>query len=69
MPRGQTINSDPYNQTLNTLQKHFTRVQPHKNVARILLQHIMYDHKEVWKHWKQSHNSDGLFFCTHHQTP
>jgi len=45
MPCGQTINSDPYIQTLITLQKHFTRVQPHKNVARILFQHIMHDHK------------------------
>jgi hypothetical protein len=36
MSRGQTINSETYIQILKTLQKHFTRVQPDKNVARIL---------------------------------
>jgi histone-lysine N-methyltransferase SETMAR len=39
MPRGQTINSDLYIQTLKKLQKHLRRVQPHKNVFEILLQH------------------------------
>jgi histone-lysine N-methyltransferase SETMAR len=38
MPCVQTINSDLYIQTLKTLQKHFSRVQPYKNVAEILLQ-------------------------------
>jgi hypothetical protein len=36
MPRGQTINSDPYIQSLKTLQKLF---RPHKHVAEVLLQH------------------------------
>jgi histone-lysine N-methyltransferase SETMAR len=39
MPRGQTINSDLYIQTLKNLQKRLRRVRPHKNVAEILLQH------------------------------
>jgi histone-lysine N-methyltransferase SETMAR len=39
MPRGQTINSDLYIQTLKKLQKRLRRVRPHKNVAEILLQH------------------------------
>jgi histone-lysine N-methyltransferase SETMAR len=39
MPCGQTINSDLYIQTLKKFQKRLRRVQPHKNVAEILLQH------------------------------
>jgi histone-lysine N-methyltransferase SETMAR len=39
MPRGQTINSNLYIQTLKNLQKYLRRVRPHKNVAEILLQH------------------------------
>jgi hypothetical protein len=39
MPCSQTINLDLYIQILKTLQKHFRRVWPHKNVAEILLQH------------------------------
>jgi hypothetical protein len=68
MPCGQTTNSDPYIQTSKTLQKHFTRVQPHKNVARILLQHKSTTTNKFEKNRKQSQNSDGLF-CTHHHTP
>jgi len=34
---GQIINLDLYIQTLQTLQKHFRRVQPYKHVAEILL--------------------------------
>jgi histone-lysine N-methyltransferase SETMAR len=39
MPRGQTINSDLYIQTLKNLQKRLRSVRPHKNVAEILLQY------------------------------
>jgi hypothetical protein len=39
MPRGQTINSDLYTQTLKNLQKRLRRVRSHKNIAEILLQH------------------------------
>ncbi|KAJ4435113.1 hypothetical protein ANN_23688 [Periplaneta americana] len=39
MPRGATINSDAYIDTLNKLKKHFWQVQPGKNPAEMLLQH------------------------------
>jgi histone-lysine N-methyltransferase SETMAR len=39
MPRGATINSEAYINTLNKLKKCFRRVRPDKNPAEMLLQH------------------------------
>jgi histone-lysine N-methyltransferase SETMAR len=39
MPRGATINSEAYINTLNKLKKCFQRVRPGKNPAEMLLQH------------------------------
>jgi hypothetical protein len=39
MPRGTTINSEAYINTLNKLKKNFRRVRPGKNPAEMLLQH------------------------------
>jgi histone-lysine N-methyltransferase SETMAR len=36
LPRGQTINSDVY---VETLKKGFRRVRPHKDVTKVLLHH------------------------------
>jgi hypothetical protein len=36
-PRGYTINSCLYNNTLKTWQKRFRKFSPHKNFAEILL--------------------------------
>jgi hypothetical protein len=38
-PRGQTINSALYIQTLKTFQKPFSIFRLHKNVAEVFLQH------------------------------
>jgi hypothetical protein len=51
MPHGQGSNSEQYIKTLKTLQKRFTEVRPHKNVADILLQN---GHTQVPKNRKQS---------------
>jgi hypothetical protein len=39
MPRGATINSEAYINTLNKLKKCFWQVRPGKNPAEMLLQH------------------------------
>jgi histone-lysine N-methyltransferase SETMAR len=39
MPRGATINSEAYINTLNKLKKRFQRVRPSKDAAEMLLQH------------------------------
>jgi histone-lysine N-methyltransferase SETMAR len=39
LPRGQTINSNVYVETLKKLKKRFRRFRPHKDVAKVLLHH------------------------------
>jgi len=39
IPRGKTINSKTYINTVTELRKPFKQVQPHKNPTEILLQH------------------------------
>ena len=63
MPHGQGSNSEQYIKTLKHLQKRFTEVRPHKNVADILLQN---GHTQVAKNRKQSQKSKGQFFPIHH---
>jgi len=63
MPHGQGSNSEQHTKTLKTLQKRFTEVRPHKNVADILLQN---GHTQVPKNRKQSEKSKGQFFPIHH---
>ena len=60
MPYGQGSNSEKYIKTLKTLQKRFTEVRPHKNVADTLLQNG-HTHK-FQKNKKQSQKLKGQFF-------
>jgi histone-lysine N-methyltransferase SETMAR len=39
LPRGQTINSDVYVETLKKLKKHFRKFRPHKDVTKMFLHH------------------------------
>lgn len=59
IPHGQIINSDLHIQTLQTLQKHFRRVQPHKNATEILLKCDNAQSHTSFKCRKQSQNLDG----------
>jgi transposase len=39
LPRGKTINSDVYVETLKKLKKRFRKVRPNKDVTKVLLHH------------------------------
>jgi histone-lysine N-methyltransferase SETMAR len=39
LPRGQTINTDDYVETLKKLKTRYWRVRPHKDVTKMLLHH------------------------------
>jgi hypothetical protein len=58
MPSGQTINSDLYTPTLKILQRRFRRIGLTEMLLLCYFSCTVRDHKEVWKHGKESQNSN-----------